>query len=109
MTDPIEPLPPSTVEEDSVSLAPSQEILTRLDRIETEANRQKAHIESAINLHHQILRELEILYPRLERVERKTFSLADTPAQTNCPHCGRKSPNPKATRCTFCMKEMHHR
>ena len=86
---------------------PIRAIQHTLDKLVTDMEAQAAHIKSAIDLYHQILREMQEIYPRLERVERKTFALADRPSQRNCPHCGRKLSNPKAQKCSICGHEIY--
>lgn len=86
---------------------PIREIQRKLDQLALDLEAQAAHTKSAIDLYHQILREMQEIFPRLERVERKTFALSDTPRVKNCPNCQRKLANPKAAKCPICGHEVY--
>ena len=81
--------------------------MAKLDQLTTDVELQAAHIRSSIEQYSHITRQLNDLVPRLELVERKTFSLADNPGQRNCPHCTRKVISLRAVNCTHCGKPLH--
>ena len=86
---------------------PITDILKRLDQAERDLQVLRAHSIDQATAYERLVPHLKELLVRIERVENKTFSLADRPGQRNCPHCGRKIPNPKIPTCPFCGKAVN--
>ena len=97
-----EQTPPEPVREPMVHPGLLREVLERLGEIDQNLETLETHVKTKVDQYAFIMQEIMALAERVERVERKTFSLADRPGQMNCPSCGRKIASPQTGKCSIC-------